>query len=215
MRRAAIVAVGALIAAVGSADAVLLVRNDGAARSRPAARAAATITTPSRATSTPTTAVAPTTTTEPLPVPVHAPADPYAAVPVRALGTIEIPRIGLRHTVYEGIELTVIDRGPGHWPGTAMPGQRGNVVFAGHRVTHTRPFRWLDRLRPGDRIVFRMRNGTFTYAVTDTLIVLPSDSWVVNQRDAFDVTLIACNPPGSARQRIVVRGRLIPNGAAS
>ena len=62
------------------------------------------------------------TTAEPLPVPSTPPDDPYAAEPLRQLGTIEIPRIGLVHPIFEGVTLTTIDHGPGHWPGTAMPG---------------------------------------------------------------------------------------------
>jgi hypothetical protein len=75
--------------------------------------------------------------------------------PLVPLGEIRIPKIGLVHTVYEGVTLDVIDVGPGHWPGSAVPGQLGNAVFAGHRVTHTRPFRHLDQLVPGDE-VFRL-----------------------------------------------------------
>src|SRR5262249_54350372 len=119
----------------------------------------------------PPTTLAPTTTTTPLPVPQAAPADPYANVPVTQIGTIVIPKIELIHPIYEGIWLTVIDHGPGHWPGTALPGQLGNTVFPGHRVTHTHPFLNLDLLAPGDLVIFHMHNGTFTYAVTQTLIV--------------------------------------------
>ncbi len=143
-----------------------------------------------------------------LPVPQHSPSDPYAAVPVRQIGTIVIPRIGVHHPIYEGIWLTVIDNGPGHWPGTALPGKLGNTVFPGHRVTHTHPFLDLDQLRPGDAIIFEMPYGTFTYSVRDTIIVAPADSWVVNQHADHEVTLIACNPKHSAQQRIVVQGVL-------
>ncbi|HEX5615902.1 MAG TPA: sortase, partial [Acidimicrobiia bacterium] len=76
----------------------------------------------------------------PLPQPEAPPDDPYADVPIVPVGSVVIPKIGLDHTVYEGIWLTVIDEGPGHWPGSAMPGERGNTVFPGHRVTNSRPF---------------------------------------------------------------------------
>src|SRR5689334_198884 len=85
-----------------------------------------------------------------LPHPLPPPADPYAAGPITEIGSIQIPKIGLLHQVFEGITLTVIDHGPGHWPGSAMPCQRGNAVFPGHRVTHTHPFLDIDRLSPGD-----------------------------------------------------------------
>ena len=76
--------------------------------------------------------------------------------------------------------LTVVDHGPGHWPGSAVPGQLGNAVFAGHRVTHSHPFRNVDKLVPGDEIIFVMPNGTFTYRMTKQQIVNPTDTWIVN-----------------------------------
>ncbi len=129
------------------------------------------------------------------------------------IGWIEIPKIGLRHPIYEGVTLTVIDRGPGHWPGTALPGEAGNAVFAGHRVTHTRPFRYIDQLSPGDLIIFHMPYGDFTYSVTEHLVVTPKDVWIVNQTRDPTVTLFACHPPGSARYRYVVRGKLVQAGS--
>jgi sortase A len=150
-----------------------------------------------------------TSTAVPLPQPTPPPSDPYAAVPVRQIGVIAIPRIGLVHPIYDGIWLTVIDHGPGHWPGTAMPGQLGNTVFPGHRVTHTHPFLNLDQLRPGDSIVFEMPYGTYTYSVRDTIIVQPTDMWVVDQHRDHEVTLIACHPKHSAAERIVVQGVLV------
>jgi sortase A len=150
-----------------------------------------------------------TTTTAPLPVPEAPPEDPYANVPVTQIGTISIPKIGLEHAVYEGVTLTVIDNGPGHWPGSAMPGRRGNTVFPGHRVTHSHPFLNLDLLAPGDEVTFRMPDGTFTYAVTGTQIVIPTDLWVIDQTPEKTMTLIACHPKHSAQQRIVVKGNLV------
>jgi sortase A len=144
-----------------------------------------------------------------LPVPQAPPADPYANVPVTQIGTITIPRIGLVHPIYEGITLTVIDHGPGHWPGSAMPGQRGNTVFPGHRVTHTHPFLNLDLVRPGDLVVFHTKAGTFTYSVTGTQIVRPTDMWVIDQTPTPTMTLIACHPKHSAAERIVVKGELV------
>jgi sortase A len=164
---------------------------------------------PSTAPPTTTRRLPTTTTTEPLPVPERPPADPYADVPVVQVGTISIPKIGLEHPVYEGVTLTVIDNGPGHWPGSAMPGARGNSVFPGHRVTHSHPFRDLDQLVPGDEVTFHTAAGTFTYAVTGTQIVVPTDMWVIDQTPEKTMTLIACHPKHSARQRIVVKGNLV------
>jgi sortase A len=168
----------------------------------------------------PSTAIARTTTSHPrpttttvqlakLPQPDPPPADPYANVPVIPIGAIEIPKIGLLHTVYEGITLTVIDHGPGHWPGSALPCQAGNTVFPGHRVTHSHPFLNLDLLSPGDQFVFHMPKQDCVYRVTGTQIVRPTDMWVTDPTPTATATLIACHPKHSAAQRIVVKGALV------
>lgn len=171
-------------------------------------------------TAVPTTTTVPTTVA-PAPVPAPAPApatprkpvrvpsNPYAAEPLVEVGTIEIPKIGLTHTVFEGISLRTIDRGPGHWPGTAMPGQVGNAVFAGHRVTHSRPFRNIDQLVPGDEVIFHVNGTRTTYAVTGSEVVTPKALHIVNQTPTPTATLFACHPPGSARFRYVVRLSLV------
>lgn len=154
--------------------------------------------------------VAPTTTSvAPRTLPIDPPDDPHAAVPIVKVGEIQIPRIGLVHPIYEGVTLTVIDHGPGHWPGSANPGQLGNAVFAGHRVTHSHPFRRINELLPGDEIIFKMDTGTFTYKMTSFEVVTPKDVHIVNPTSDATVTLFACHPPGSARQRYVVHGVFI------
>ena len=154
-----------------------------------------------------------TSTTAPRTNPIAPPANPRAAVPIVKIGEIHIPRIGLVHPVYEGVTLTVIDKGPGHWPGSAVPGQLGNAVFAGHRVTHSRPFRRINEMVAGDEIIFKMGNGTFTYKMTASQIVTPKDVHIVNPTDDATLTLFACHPPGSARQRYVVRGAFVASTA--
>jgi sortase A len=156
-----------------------------------------------------TTHKATTTTSSTLPQPEPAPSDPYAPTPLVKLGTIEIPKVGEVSPVYEGITLTVINNGPGHWPGSAMPCQTGNSVFPGHRVTHSHPFLNLDLLNAGDQIVFHMPGHDCVYAVTGTQIVRPTDVWVINPTPTATVTLIACHPKHSAAERIVVKGKLI------
>lgn len=175
-----------------------------------------TIVPPASSTTTPavtTTQVAPTTTTTTtvvpvaaliLPKPVTAPHDASAAEVHNELGTIEIPKIGLKMTMLEGVRLSTLDQGPGHWPGSAMPGQVGNVVVAGHRTSHAKPFRHLDALVPGDQVIFTMPYGQFIYRVVSTEIVAPERVDIVDQTSAKTATLFACHPPGSTRQRIVV-----------
>lgn len=124
-------------------------------------------------------------------------------------GRIEIPAIGLNHLTYEGIDLAIINYGPSHWPGTPLPGHRGNTVFPGHRTTYSRPFWDLDKLVPGNQVIFTTPAGRFTYVVQRTFIVDARDTWVVNNTPDATFTLLACHPKGSAKQRIVVKGTLV------
>lgn len=131
--------------------------------------------------------------------------------PYRKLGRIQIPAIGLDVGYGEGVFPKTLNRGPGHWPGTPMPGRAGNAVISGHRNTHTAPFRELDELRKGDKILVSAGNQEpVTFEVTTTTIV-PEDEYrdfVLRQpRDEKDrqVTLFACHPEGNPVFRIVVQ----------
>ena len=172
-------------------------------RPPPSATSTTSSTTSSSSTSTSTTTTVAPTTTEPLPVPAPAP-DPRANEPTIELGGMEIAKIGMQKTMYEGVSLTVLDIGPGHWPGTAMPGHRGNVVVAGHRTSHDRPFRNIDQLVVGDEVVFTTLEGRFVYEVTGTEVVDPTAIRIIEQTDGYTATLFACHPPGSTKERIVV-----------
>ena len=207
-QRLAVVLAAVAAGAVGLSASVIAATRGESAPARPVA----SVTTTSVPATTVSTTTAPkrvTTTTAPLPMPENPPSDPYADVPVRQIGTISIPKIGLVTPAYEGIWLTVINHGPGHWPGSAVPGQRGNAVFAGHRVTHTHPFENLDQLAPGDKVIFTMPNGVFTYAVTGTTIVAPDEISIVYPTRSPTMTLFACHPKHSAAERIVVKGKLV------
>ena len=141
--------------------------------------------------------------------PIAPPVDTYAAEPVVSLGRIQIPKIGVDTTMYEGIRMTTLDVGPGHWPGSAMPGQAGNIVVGGHRTSKNRVFRNVDQLVAGDQIVFTDDVGTHVYAVDRVEIVQPTDVWIINPTPTPTATLFACHPPGSTAQRIVVFADLI------
>ena len=187
--------------------------NPSAATVPPPITAAPTTTTPpttarpTTTTSTTTTTVAPIVT-ETLPKqpaqPIAPPADPKAAEEQIRLGAIRIPKLGVDAPLLEGIRLTTLDNGPGHWPGTAMPGQVGNVVVAGHRTSHGGPFRNIDQLVAGDVVQFETADGLIDYHVTKTHVVNPDDVWIVDPTDTPTATLFACHPPGSVKQRIVV-----------
>ena len=152
-----------------------------------------------------TAAPAPAPAPAPAARPARVPSNPYANEPLIEIGTIEIPKIGLNHRIFRGISLRTIDHGPSHWPGTANPGQVGNAVFAGHRVTHSKPFRNIDQLVPGDEVIFNVEGVRSVYVVTGSEVVTPKALHIVDQTPTPTATLFACHPPGSARFRYVVR----------
>lgn len=203
-RRLLVVLIAGVLLSAGGA--VVLERRDGRARAavddNPVGAAASAVST------TPTTIDPVAVTTSTVMRPVVPPADPYADEPIVEIGTIEIPRIGLRHRVFHGITLNNIDQGPSHWPGSPLPGENGNTVFAGHRVTHSRPFRNIDRLVAGDEIVFTVNGVRSVYLVTESFVVTPKRVDIADPTPTPIATLFACHPPGSARQRYVVRAAL-------
>lgn len=180
---------------------------------RPTTTIRATTTTSTTSTTSTTTTLLPTTlaptTVVTLPVPAAPPA-PRAEEPYVELGSIEIPKIGVAKTLLEGISLNTLDVGPGHWPGTAMPGRPGNAVIAGHRTSHDKPFRYIDELVPGDEVIFTTSEGRFVYQVTGTTIVMPDAMYIIDQTTDATATLFACHPVGSTKQRIVVSLALVP-----
>lgn len=147
-----------------------------------------------------TTAV-PTTVT--LPTPIMPPPE-YQREPELVVGRISIPRLELDLEMFRGITLPTLDKGPGHWPGTAMPGQPGNVVVAGHRVSSTRPFRYIDELVEGDVVTFTVDGVESRYVVTGHEIVTPDAIRIIEQTPEKTATLFACHPPGSTEFRWVV-----------
>jgi sortase A len=125
------------------------------------------------------------------------------------LFTIQIPRIGLVANVHDGESLAVLARGPGHHPGSALPGQVGNVVVPGHRTVSPHPFLNIDQIQQGDQIVLADGDGRFVYEVTSTTIVSPDDTSIEDPTTIPTLTLYACHPKGSDAQRYVVFGRLV------
>ncbi len=126
------------------------------------------------------------------------------------IAEIQIPSIGVNQYVVEGTTESDLSKGPGHYVGTAMPGQAGNVAIAGHRTTHGAPFNGLGRLVPGDRILLTTTFGqTLTYVVSGTpQAVSPGDVGVLNYFGDNRITLTTCNPEFSASQRLVAVGML-------
>ena len=118
--------------------------------------------------------------------------------------------------VVEGTSVEALKNGPGHIPGTALPGELGNVVVSGHRTTYGAPFHRLDELSAGGQVVLETRDGWFTYTVQETSIVTPTSVEVTYpvpgnptaKPDKRLLTLTTCHPKYSARQRLIVRAEL-------
>lgn len=156
---------------------------------------------------------------------------PLETAPVRlgdGVAVLRVPRFGRGYAqvIVEGVARGDLRRGPGHYPGSAMPGQVGNFAVAGHRTTYGAPFGRLDELRPGDAIVLETRASWLTYRVTGTRVVAPNEVAVTapvpdapgRQPTQALLTLTTCNPRYSARQRLVVFGLLaktVPNAGGS
>jgi sortase A len=141
-----------------------------------------------------------------------------------ALAIIRMPRIGMvgkvgahgARVVVEGVGHEDLKKGPGHYPGTALPGAIGNVVISGHRTTYGAPFNRVDEQRPGDAIVLETRDTWFTYRVTSEQVVPPTAVEVTypvpGKKGAVPtkrlLTLTTCNPKYSARTRLIVHALL-------
>jgi sortase A len=192
------VSLGSLLAACGSS---------GGAESTTLAPLAEAPTTTEAATTTTSIYAGPPTLgpNDTLPKPVDPPKEDGSRDEEVILGSISIPAIDIDEPLLQGIRLATFDKGVGHWPGTALPGQVGNVVLGGHRTSGIRPFRDVDKLKKGDEIIVTTDEGTFVYIVDGTTIVDPvSGMWIIDQSTEATMTLFACHPPGSVRQRIIV-----------
>lgn len=151
------------------------------------------------------------------------PDEPVVADPVgknEAFGIFYIPRFGddYYRTVAEGVDLEpVLNRmGVGRYPNSAMPGEVGNFSIAGHRVTYGKPLNQIANLRPGDEIIVQTKDGFYTYTFRNFDIILPDAVEVLSPvPDAPDfkgkdriLTMTACNPMFSARERYVAYAEL-------
>jgi len=144
-----------------------------------------------------------------------------------ALAHLEIPTIGVDKVVVRGVDVPDLRKGPGHYPSTVLPGNEGNAAIAGHRTTYGAPFNRIDELVPGDEITVTSVQGEFIYRVLDPsiayagyeeqidsfgpgyIVVKPSATWVLGDFGDNRITLTACHPKLSARQRIIVTAELV------
>ena len=125
------------------------------------------------------------------------------------IGELEIPRLHLSAPVKAGDDDSVLDFSVGYLPDTPLPWMAGNSAFAAHR---DRLFRPLEHIHQGDAITLSTPHGTLQYRVLRTLIVNPSDVWVLNPIPNVSLTLITCYPfsfVGHAPHRFIVQAEKI------
>ena len=143
------------------------------------------------------------------PVSAASPKGETALAPDSLIGRIEIPRLLLSVVVVEGVGKTNLRRAVGHIPGTALPGEPGNVGLAGHRDTFFRP---LKDLKIKDEIQLSTLKGVFKYQVVWLRVVEPSDVAVLAPSGEDELTLVTCYPfyfVGPAPKRWIVRARQV------
>jgi sortase A len=143
----------------------------------------------------------------------------HEPLPGSPFAVLRIPRFGesWRRPVLEGTTLGVINRGVGHYAGSAMPGDIGNFAVAGHRMTHGSVFKDVDEIRAGDQIVVDTSRTTWTYRVTSTFVVTPDRVDVVGPNPvdpqqpphAALMTVTTCEPLYGSSQRYIVRAELV------
>jgi len=151
------------------------------------------------------------------------------------IANLYIPRLGTDYhfTIVQGTDDGSLEKGPGHYTGSALPGGVGNFAVAGHRVGKGEPFLNLDHLRPGDTIVVETKSTWFIYTVKGNLqsgdlndkgtdgipgreIVSPSDTNVIAPVPDHPgvtptekmITLTTCHPKFTATQRMILHGTL-------
>jgi sortase A len=125
----------------------------------------------------------------------------------KALGEIELTRVGVTAMILEGTDDRTLRRAVGHIPGTPLPGQSGNVAIAGHRDTF---FRALRNVRQDDEIALMTLNGSYRYRVDSISVVGPEDTQVLDNSGGDVLTLVTCYPfyfVGPAPRRFIVRAQ--------
>ena len=126
-----------------------------------------------------------------------------------AVGRIRIGRIGLDMVVVQGTDHDTLEKGPGHYAGSGLPGQGHLVYVAGHRTTYLAPFAYIDDIRVGDYIGFDVPYGHFTYRVTRHYVVAADDIAALRDHGQEILRLQACHPRFFATHRYLVDAKLV------
>jgi sortase A len=126
-----------------------------------------------------------------------------------AVGRIRIGRIGLKMVVVQGTDHESLKKGPGHYSGSALPGEGHLIYIAGHRTTYLAPFAAIDAIRVGDYIRFELPYGTFTYRATRHYVVDATAVDALKDHGAEILRLQACHPRFFATHRYLVDAKLV------
>ena len=134
-----------------------------------------------------------------------------------SLTRLVMPDIDVSVVVVEGTTASALRAGAGHYPDTPLPCELGNVAIAGHRTTYGRPFHNVDLLEVGDRLTLETPIGDCTYEVSEEpFVVAPNRLDVIaGSPSEATLTLTTCHPKGSARQRLIVKAKLVSSGVRS
>src|SRR3954447_7542563 len=135
-----------------------------------------------------------------------------------AIGRIKIGRIGLNMVVVQGTDHASLEKGPGHYPGSALPGEGRLIYVAGHRTTYLAPFAYINNIRVGDFVRFQVPYGVFTYRVTRHYVVAENEVSVLQNHGSEILRLQACHPRFFASHRYIVDAKLVgvaPTGGSS
>ncbi|HEX3732711.1 MAG TPA: class E sortase [Mycobacteriales bacterium] len=139
---------------------------------------------------------------------------PDDPIPGQGIARLHIPVLGKDWVVVEGTTLKDIRHAPGHYTGSAMPGELGNFSVAGHR---TPAIFWdLDKLSNGDSIIVETKKNWYVYKVYSTQIVSPKQVGVVDPNPDHPglaptrklLTLTTCNPKWDNYQRMIIHAEL-------
>jgi sortase A len=124
---------------------------------------------------------------------------------------MQIPKISLNAPVVMGDNWEQLKKGIGQHLNTASPGENGNMVVSAHNDIFGELFRDLDKLEPGDEVIVITQDRSYTYIVTGTQIVNPTDVQVMDQTENATLTMISCYPYRKDNKRIVVTAVLDTN----
>ncbi len=127
-----------------------------------------------------------------------------------SIGTLSIPRIKVTASIFVGITDVQFDEGVGEWPGSPLPGARGNIVIGGHRTSGHRPFANINKLKNGDAIYLSRGARTYKYVVSKSMVVAKTTIWITKPTPTATLTLFSCHPPGKTSHRFVIRATYVP-----